>query len=245
MNCYIQKYKPEQLLSINHKVAEEGFRLMGFHIEYFYNINELSDNKDKEIIVVGSIGSVQQRLLQLEFPIPECIDYPKELYQFLGRKIWKSSINTIANNPDNWGIFIKPAKSSKKFTGIVVKNTKSLIGCGDQLEDTEIWCSEAINFLAEWRCFVRYGEILDVRMYKGDWRLHFDYKIIEKVVKSYKTAPSGYSIDFGLTDTNETLIVECNDGYSLGSYGLTPINYAKLISARWSEITNTKDFCLF
>ncbi|MFQ9453270.1 MAG: hypothetical protein ACLUUQ_00395 [[Ruminococcus] lactaris] len=32
-----------------------------------------------------------------------------------------------------------------------------------------------------------------------------------------------------------------NDGYSLGSYGLVPIQYAKLVSARWSQLLNRTD----
>lgn len=32
---------------------------------------------------------------------------------------------------------------------------------------------------------------------------------------------------------------------SLGSYGLFYLDYAKLLSARWAELTNTKDECNF
>ena len=65
------------------------------------------------------------------------------------------------------------------------------------------------------------------------------------MVRSYVDSPSAYSIDIGLTDIDETIIVEINDGYSLGSYGLDPLLYAKLLSARWAELTGTKDECAF
>jgi hypothetical protein len=122
---------------------------------------------------------------------------------------------------------------------------KILISCGDEREDTEIWCSEPVKFVAEWRCFVRYGEIIDVRKYGGDWRLKYDYKIIEQALEAYKSAPKAYAMDFGLTDNDRTLLVEVNDGYSLGSYGLLSLDYAKFLSARWAEITGTKDECDF
>jgi hypothetical protein len=65
------------------------------------------------------------------------------------------------------------------------------------------------------------------------------------MVRSYVDSPSAYSIDIGLTDIDETIIVEINDGYSLGSYGLDPLLYAKLLSARWAELTGTEDECAF
>ncbi|WP_339368633.1 ATP-grasp domain-containing protein [Paenibacillus elgii] len=142
------------------------------------------------------------------------------------------------------GVFKKPVED-KKFTGVVVRSTKDLIGCGTFGEDPEILCSEVVNFVAEWRCFVRYGRILDIRRYRGDWRVQYDHKVVEDVVAEYKTAPKGYAVDFGLTDQGQTLLIEVNDGYSLGYYGLFSLDYAKLLSARWAELTNTIDECDF
>ncbi|WP_238996654.1 ATP-grasp domain-containing protein [Paenibacillus pinistramenti] len=59
------------------------------------------------------------------------------------------------------------------------------------------------------------------------------------------SAPNGYAVDIGLTDKGETLLIEVNDGYALGQYGLNTLDYAKLLSARWSELTNTIDGCNF
>ena len=46
-------------------------------------------------------------------------------------------------------------------------------------------------------------------------------------------------MDFDLAYDGSTLLTEVNDGYSIGCYGLEPIDYAKLLSARWTEPTNT------
>ena len=93
--------------------------------------------------------------------------------------------------------------------------------------------------------FIRYGRILDVRPYKGDWRIHFDSSVIEQAVNQHFSAPAGYALDFGVSDDGRTLLIETNDGYALGSYGLFYIQYAKLLSARWSEFTGTVDECDF
>lgn len=39
----------------------------------------------------------------------------------------------------------------------------------------------------------------------------------------------------------ETVFLEMNDGYALGNYGLHYLKYAKLISARWSQLLNRED----
>lgn len=50
-----------------------------------------------------------------------------------------------------------------------------------------------------------------------------------------------YGINFGVTSKGETLLVEVNEGYALGCYGLFPDFYAKLIITRWAELTDTLD----
>lgn len=172
------------------------------------------------------------------------MDYPEELKEYLGRTIWKTKMNEVNNHPENWPVFVKPIED-KQFTGVVVRSTKDLIGCGIQGVNQDVYCSEIVSFEAEWRCFVRYGKILSVRPYKGDWRLHYDYKVIENAVAKFRSAPAGYAIDFGITKDGRTLLVEVNDGYSLACYGLFYPDYAKLLSARWAELTQTNDECAF
>ena len=242
MKVYIQskdKYTPHNYNFFN---AYQGFKEMGFETIMFSNFQELRNSKEDDV-VVGYVNTVRQRLFDFGIITPE-IDYPKELTRYLGRKIWTTKLSQITDNPELWPIFVKPIED-KKFTGVVVRSTKDLVGCGTYGENPDILCSEIVNFKAEWRCFVRYGKILDVRPYKGDWRLHFEPTIIENAVKDYSTAPNGYAIDFGVTDDGRTLMIEINDGYALGCYGLFYINYAKLLSARWAELTNTTDECAF
>jgi hypothetical protein len=51
--------------------------------------------------------------------------------------------------------------------------------------------------------------------------------------------PAGYSLDVGLLARNhKPVLVEMNDGYALSAYGLEPIVYAKLLEARFLELSN-------
>jgi hypothetical protein len=216
---------------------------MGFEIIEVEDIENLSISKNN--IFFGSINFIQKALKKLGFEIPKHNDYPKSLSKFYGRNISESTINKVANNPELWNVFVKPKTQLKKFTGRHIKSTFDLIGCGDRENDIPIWVSEPVNFISEWRVFVRYNQILGVKSYKGDWRSQYDYKIIEEAVNSYENSPAGYAIDFGLTKEGKLLVVEVNEGYSIGSYGLFYIDYAKLISARWAEMTKQEDLCNF
>ena len=226
--------------NVNFCIAYHGFREMGFEVKLFETRGELL-GASKQDIVVGYVDTCRFQMERYHVPIEE-IDYPLELQKYLGRKIWKSSLNKINSNPDLWPVFIKPLKD-KDFTGVAVKSPKDLIGCGDEF-DKEIYCSEVVDFLAEWRVFVRYGKILDIRRYKGSYNCIPDYNLMEQAI-SETTLPNGCAVDFGLTKDGRTLLIEVNDGYALGNYGLFYIDYAKLISARWSQIMGFKDECNF
>jgi ATP-grasp domain, R2K clade family 2 len=246
MKVYIIQNKDGEFASVNFAIAYDGFRKMGWEIVPFsrQDNTRLFDLLPKDV-VVGYIEDVNAALSQLGFRSPVEINYPDELTNFLGRKVWKSYINYVAKHPELWNIFIKPATLTKKFTGRLVRSPKDLISCGDESEDTEIWCSEPVNFLAEWRCFVRYGEILGVKHYFGDWRVHFDAQVIEKAIAAYTSAPAGYAANFGVTDKGETLLIEVNDGYSIGAYGLFPPDYARLLASRWAQMTGSRDYSIY
>ncbi len=242
MKVYIQSTDKNLPRNYNFYNAYQGFYEMGFEIIMFHTPKKL-ETSAKNDIIIGYVSTVRNRLSDFRIQTPD-IDYPEELRKYMNRKIWYSKINTINSHPELWPLFVKPVED-KKFTGIVVNSPKDLIGCGSCYENTDVICSEVIPIQTEWRVFVRYGKILDVRPYKGDWRKHFNADIIEAAVKDYVSAPAGYAIDFGVTDKGETVLIEVNDGYSLGCYGLFYIDYAKLLSARWAELTNTEDDCKF
>ena len=107
--------------------------------------------------------------------------------------------------------------------------------------DTEIICSDVVRFISEWRCFVRYGEILGIRYYNGDQNAECDATIIERAVHEFSGAPVAYVLDFGVTDDGRTLLVEMNEGMAIGCYGLQDELYAKFLLARWMEIIEMKD----
>lgn len=160
----------------------------------------------------------------------------------MNRKVWRSSLTQILKEKQA-NIFIKPLET-KLFQGKIIKEFKDFIGLNYDRE-VEIWCSEVIEILTEWRCFVRYGKLLDVRYYKGAWDSRLDLNVVNNAISKYSLQPAAFCLDFGVDVTGTHYLIEVNDGHSLGSYGMGAISYAKFLSARWSELTNTKDMLNF
>jgi hypothetical protein len=244
MRAYINQDSTGEWASTNCFAAADGFRQMGWEIIPFHRFSELPHN-DPADIVVSHIDHVEDTLRALYRLVPPAIDYPEQLKPFLGRRMWQSTINAVAADPTQWPVFVKPLLARKKFTGVLVRHFRDLTGCGDQAENTPIWCAEPVHFVAEWRCFVRYGEVLAAQPYRGAWRAHFDPAVVEAAVNAYTLAPHAYALDIGLTSAGRTVVIEVNEGYSIGSYGLPSLRYAKFLSARWAELTDTPDICNF
>jgi hypothetical protein len=74
--------------------------------------------------------------------------------------------------------------------------------------------------------------------YQGDCFVYPDAEVIRSAIRDYASAPAGYGIDFGVLDSGATVLVEANDGYSLGSYSLNSVDYSRLLEARWLELAS-------
>ena len=109
MKVYIQSTNDHLPHSYNFFNAYQGFKEMGFEIIMFHTYEELKTS-EKEDIIVGYVDPVRHRLNDFGIVPPE-IDYPDELKDFLGRKIWTLKLNQVANSPEMWPVFIKPVET--------------------------------------------------------------------------------------------------------------------------------------
>ncbi|MBL1227310.1 ATP-grasp domain-containing protein [Enterococcus sp. BWR-S5] len=235
MTVYIREAAIPTETSINKYNALVGFYLRGEEIVRYQSVNEIKELR-KEDIVVDYIKETLDilTLMGIETAFE---DYPSELSAFYGRKIRTGFLGEIVNNPDNWGQFVKPLLADKAFTGRVVNGTRDLIGIGLPF-DFPVWISEDVSFQAEWRVFVLNRKVLDVRPYKGDYHhLCYDASVVDEAVAAWQTSPCAYALDIGVTADGRTLVVEVNDGYALGNYGLMPISASQFLEARWQEMT--------
>lgn len=238
--AYIQLYKGEFATEAAF-VAFMGCEELQIPIQKFeYNDIGTLDIR-KNTIVLGGVTAVRHALTILNITPPPPIDIPKELEYSTKRKI---EIGTIKHFYDNgtFPLFVKPMKP-KLFTGMVVSSKDELeyLSCLDMGGyETEIITSSVVNFVSEYRVYVIDGVIADCRRYAGSYEIYPDMNFIKEVIKkeNYTSQPIGYAIDFGVTDIGETMLIEVNDGYSIGSYGLNHRDYTKLCILRWNQIVN-------
>lgn len=212
-----------------------GFKNLGYDcVPFTYKQMDFLDIS-KETIVNGYIRSAQKAFNIIGCDTPNEVSIPDELVEFTNRKIWTSTLGEIRENEPN--CFIKPLKGQKLFTGHVRDgNMGYLIQTAGLLDSTEVLCSEVVYFITEWRGFVLNKELVGLKHYKGDFATIPDSKTINEAINKYDSAPVAYSIDMGITIDGKTVLIEVNDAFALGSYGLDSDIYVSMIEARWDEI---------
>lgn len=194
----------------------------------------------KETLVHGWIGPVRRALDRLGIVQPTLDHGPvEEIREFYGRHMWETNMKYVRERlENNHHMFIKPLKSGKAFTGFVTSGAiRDLIKTASFPDEFEILASDVVDFVAEYRLFIHRGLIVNCRHYRGDFTKYPDFEIAQKCVLAFKSAPVAYSLDLGVTSEGKTLVVEVNDAFSLGAYGMPSIAYAQMVIDRWCELT--------
>jgi hypothetical protein len=221
----------------NRETMIEGCQKAGYIVLQNTPFEILREEMD-DALFYGNVGYIHKIVEKLEYDERWIGHVPPELYPLAGRKIDIELIGDVFKS--NAHKFIKPIPSKgKSFDGFVynAKQLDALYVANYFINgDEEVITSEVVDFRSEWRCFVCNGEILDAKHYKGDFRIFPNYEIAEQAIKLWTGAPVSWSCDLGVDKYGRTLIVECNDVMSLGTYGLAPHKAAYMLEKRWEQI---------
>ena len=265
--AYVQR-RADRLVSPS-ATAADGLAKLGYEVVWFDQADVDKLDLTADTLVVGFIEVVRGALKKITGKEVPVFNYPYELLDYLGRRVWLDTLGKIRNTPEMWPVFIKPSNEIKSFGGRLVRGVMDLVGTRDLPNDTPVWASEPVEFLSEFRCFVRDGNVIGCRHYKGDPLKFPDSKTILMAAKEWVSAPAAYCLDVGVVyeptaeenaydaeqkknpardleyvrwkpGTYKTLLVEINDAYSAGDYGLESILYARFLEARWCELTGAK-----
>lgn len=235
---YVQKLGGEFINETAYSMWN-GCNLLGLHVETFEQHSLQHIQLNKYSLVHGYVSVVEGIFKSLEVVPKPFVDgfSPDDLLPFYKRKIWKSTIGEFRKLQNTYSsVFIKPLTNAKAFTGYVADGFAGLIKTAAFTDDFEIMCSEPVRFVSEYRCFVHNGILIDVRRYNGAFDKLIDIDVALRCIEAYN-GPVAYALDLAVTDSGDTVIVEINDAYSLGSYGMNSVQYANMIIDRWSEIT--------
>lgn len=220
--------------------AYMGFKERGAVVKLFEDIDEVPVSK--EHMVVGFVQDTHKYLTKLGGQPLKALNIPDELmrHRFIGRDVKIMTMGEFKQDR-TLPIFIKPGGLSKEYSDIftagVISKESSRQNFFNGVPDAyPVIISEVVDFVSEYRCYVIDGELKGIKHYLGDIRIFPDVNVIDEAIAAYTTQPVGYSIDFGVTSDGKTLLIECNDGYSLGNYGLSDMDYTTLLAKRWLQI---------
>jgi hypothetical protein len=65
-----------------------------------------------------------------------------------------------------------------------------------------------------------------------------DENVVQEMADDFVNSPRGYCLDVGVLSTGETALIEVNDGFSVGKYGMSDDLYSELLITRWNELKN-------
>lgn len=215
-----------------------GFKEKQANIIFFEEIEEVPSSPYN--IVVAYIEDTNKYFERMGLPPKLALNIPKEIEKYAGREIRYMTMGEFKKDTQI-PVFVKPARRSKEFvSGVLTKQKNKEFFFNSHPDDTPVLVSEVVDFVSEYRGYVIDGVLKGIKHYIGDFRVFPDMNVVDSAINDYITQPAGYSIDFGITSDGRTLLIECNDGWSLGNYGLDHVTYSNLLAKRWIQLMSKK-----
>jgi hypothetical protein len=226
--------------------AWEGFRKRRIPCELFApeQISQGVLPLARDTLVAGALRVVEAAMAAIGMAVPAADNLPACLARYRGRKVWPSTWGELRARCGTKGppepLFVKPLRRNKGFPAIALSDAADLSATAHLDDSLEVLVSEYVVFVSEWRCYVCHGHILELCHYQGEPFQYPDPRVIKAALADYAPfAPAGYAIDFGVLTDGRTVLVEVNEGYSLGSYGLNAAEYSELLEARWVQLAGS------
>jgi len=218
--------------------AIDGFESLVYDIVPFQHSDIIMGKYDfaaKKNVFVGSIDTMTA-LFKIIGKYPEPIDYPSFVIRDLltTRDVGKIKMKDIIRGYTTGEIFIKPVKT-KLFDGMLVTKKEDL-NYFRGFEEELVWASDKIDINSEWRAYIHNNKLVQCSNYAGDFTLVPDYTYIQKLIDNYEQPPVSYTIDVAVLKDGRTDVVEFNDFWAIGSYGLDGIKYVEMLRDRYFEI---------
>jgi hypothetical protein len=202
---------------------------------------------------VGSVEFIRQAMCLAEIDDPEPMTYPIELDHLLRRRLDITTIERVRGTK-----FVKPVRT-KLFTGFVWDSNaddgsynehdlEQLNALRTLAPTTQIWATDPVQWLCEWRYYICHGKIIGAERYDPDGADEApapEGRVLQEAIQRLAESsarPAAYGLDLGVLSTGETALVEVNDAWSLGMYGgsIDSKDYLRLLATRWAQILDTR-----
>lgn len=240
MNVYIKSLNGFPIYDMG-VTALQGFRENGTNVILYEDLDEVPLNR--YTLLVTTIDETQEWFRRMGWiENPELDTIPQELNTIdcLQREIKYSTLGEVRKITE-FPVFVKPV-NLKQFNAGVISNIHQIGWIEEHLkDDVPVIISEVKNIISEYRCYVIDGKCVGIYNYLGDIFEFPNPTAINYMISIFKSAPVAYSLDVGIVedpkeDENYTILIECNDFWSLGNYGLSPKLYCRGLMLRWREL---------
>jgi|DEB0MinimDraft_12_1074336.scaffolds.fasta_scaffold00020_75 hypothetical protein len=191
-------------------------------------------------VIIGSVQASITFFKGCDIDTPKYLGYPEELKLYLCREVRETTFGDLLKLSPKLPYFIKPKNDVKLFTGEVITKQNQLTYLKEfrgVKDDIEIFISASLPpIVSEYRCFVHEEQLVGIHYYSGDFRVYPDAKVIEEMVSVYKSANCAYTLDVAVLEHGQTVLIEVNDMWAIGSYGMHARKYALMCVRRMREI---------
>lgn len=187
-------------------------------------------------------------------------------YDFYKRTIFKMNLESALLYNQDKHIFIKPVKNKEFFVGKIDTQSKNsyndLLSSRDflslnykyfqdiALKDIECFVSDLITIKSEFRVYIQNNKVINSKQYAGDYHFYLDNKcwnFIEGVClpELKKQNINTLSLDIGINIGSDykssdyiitPFVIECNDAYAIGNYGLDNDVFVEFLETRFNEL---------
>ena len=131
-------------------------------------------------------------------------------------------------------MFIKPVRT-KLFDGVIISKLEHL-NYLRSYDNPDVLVCDKLDIVSEHRAYIHHGHMVYCCNYNGDYRINPDYNYVDKLIDKYDNQPVAYTIDIAILIDGNITVIEFNDFWAIGSYGLYSINYAQMLQDRYLEI---------
>jgi len=224
--------------------AAIGAKDLGIKVCPYEFIDEVPGTADT--IVVGNVPDCLWWLNEHGYKTPEEIDLTK-FTSFMNRRFERVENNKL--NSFHFPCFIKPTKAKAFNAGVYSACLEFLMTDKNSKYKDDYYISEVVLFESEWRVYIRSGKIIGCKHYSGNHLLFPHVGTINSIVEYAETILDNhsYTIDVGIQysyyDKDEfytTHLVELNDGFAIGNYGVEPTDYYLFLRDRWLQLTGLR-----
>lgn len=189
------------------------------------------DNLIKRNLFVGSVefmNEVFSRIGKTNVGLPRTSNRPFEIMTIQ---------EALDKTSDGSKLFIKSV-DIKVLTGIVLDGCKySSVNSLDP--NTKVMAYDVFEskIVSEWRMYINKNKIVDSHCYNDGFDILPDYSYAKEVIKENIDFPCAYTLDMGILENGRNVVIEFNDMWSIGNYGIPNDMYLKLLKDRYFEIT--------